>query len=76
MYFYHKVMSDVLSVNEKYRNVWCERGGEGVNTHTERHTHLTFQKGFFLACGELSCSDKNNGFGAMARGDRPPIPSW
>lgn len=47
MYFYHKVMSDVLSVNEKYRNVWCESDREEVNTHTERHTHLTFQKGFF-----------------------------
>lgn len=45
MYFYHKVMSDVLSVNEKYRNVWRERGGEEVNTHAERHTHFTFQKG-------------------------------
>lgn len=72
MYFYHKVMSDVLSVNEKYRNV---RQGGGKHTHWETHSfHLS--EGFFLACGELSCSDKNNGFGAMAQGDRPPIPSW
>lgn len=73
MYFYHKVMSDVLSVNEKYRNVWCERDGEEVNTHTETLS-FDLSEGFFGACGKLSCSDKNNGFGAMARGDRPPIP--
>lgn len=33
MYFYHKVMSDALSVNEKYQNVGSERGREEVNTH-------------------------------------------
>lgn len=57
MYFYHKVMSDVLSVNEKYRKVWCVRGREEVNTHThtERHTHFTFQKVFFSLWPAVSC---------------------
>lgn len=42
------------------------RGGEEVNT--PRLSHLTFQKRFFstLSCGDLSCGDKNNGFGTMA----------
>lgn len=43
MYFYHKVMSDVLSVNEKCRNVQCEE----VNTHTLRDTLISpFRRGF------------------------------
>lgn len=64
-------MNDVLSVNEKYRNVWRDKCEEEVNTHTHRHTcthSFDLSQGFCLACSELSCSDKNNGFGAMARG--------
>lgn len=91
MYFYHKVTSDALSVNEKYRNLPSESAGRPVGwsvggKHTWRDTHFTFQEGFFfffffflpsLHRPELSRSDKHNGFGAVARGETElPIPSW
>lgn len=53
MYFYHKVISDALSVNEKYRNV-RERLGRGK--HTLRDTLISPFTAFFwpgVNCSEV-----------------------
>lgn len=48
-------------------------GRSEVNTRGETHSfHLSGGFFFFLHWPELSRSDKNNGFGAVARGDGPP----
>lgn len=57
MYFYHKVISDALSVNEKYRNLPSESAGRSeVNTRGETHSfHLSGGFFFFSLSTGLSC---------------------
>lgn len=70
MYFYHKVISDALSVNEKWGNLRRGSGGKHTSIRSEPETGRgRGRKSFHLSGGfiylfdfGLSCRDKNNGF--------------